>query len=100
PVEIQVDSTDLRFEMRADLLRDVRRRGELLLDRSMQPPALAMPDEGGTAQNVACGKCSAGAADFQPAPRRPRPHLNDQAGGCTTCIRAGFHASRSSAHLE
>jgi hypothetical protein len=49
PIEIQVGSADLRFGMRADLPRDVRRGGELLLDRGMQPPALAMPDERGTA---------------------------------------------------
>ena len=72
-VEVEIDSTQCGLSVGGDLPLDGGRESEVFLDRSMQPPLLAAPDQRRTAQLGVSGQLPTRDAHLEPGPAGPRP---------------------------
>jgi hypothetical protein len=66
--EIEVNGTNFGLCIGGDLLLDFGRASKSLLDRGMEPPLLAMPDELGASQLIDSRQIAPSEAYFEPGP--------------------------------
>src|SRR6266550_446461 len=78
-VEIEIDRTHLGLLLGRHLLFDLCGAGELLLQRSMQPPVTPTPHERRTSHLVSQRHFPPAEPTFEPTPTRARPDFEQDA---------------------
>jgi len=91
--QIEIDGADLCLGA-GNLFCYFRWRAESLLDRGVQPPLLAMPDELGAAQLKAFGQIAGQGAHLDPGPARSSPDFERDRVLATVLPLSGVEGSR------